>query len=596
MLSAGATFKLIDGDLIEKQGRRRALVATNVVSMETVNRRTIEFVEQNGNVYEKTANGSPVLIHRGNPNPSPNPIPNPSPNPNPNPNPDPSPNLNPDPNPIPDPNPTPAPNPNPNPMPSPDPGPAPIDDWFNQNLTNSGIGNLARSEFTRDRGITFGDMESLFEEVVQSGAITTSEVQDLATIVNNAAGLNMPAYVADLASKVLEPSSADVAFVDWCYSNWTPMPLMQKLVEQWFEGTALPTAVDSDEGSPAMDPANMWSAAGATGHTLFGPNGPSYTDVAQGSAGDCWLLASLAETAARDPQAIENMFVSNGNGTWTVRFYVGSKTDYVTVNDQLPVASANPSYNGGFAFDEPQNGVLWVALAEKAFVQENLSGQIDTAQPGVASYTALNGNFPAVALAAITGQSTDEFNLTPGMSAQEIAAALQAGDLVCIGSDSSGINSELVPDHCYAVIGYNPSSSMPFEVFNPWGVRTSNMTNGQTYGTFIANGAFLEENFDTWGVSGASLSGSATRTPIFGADAQLHGNGTPPPGTLDYYSQLGYPTGLRTSVATRKNATNSSIEQRIMRGLVAIASRQSVAHRDLALASIVDEDVAFWRS
>ena len=201
-----------------------------------------------------------------------------------------------------------------------------------------------------------------------------------------------------------------------------------------------------------------------------------------------------------------------------------------------------------------------------------------------------------MALAAITGQSTDEFNVTPGMSAQEIAAALQAGDLVCIGSDSSGINSELVADHCYAVIGYNPSSSMPFEVFNPWGVRTSSMTNGQTYGTFIANGAFLEENFDTWGVSGASLSGSATRTPIFGADAQLHRNGTTPLGTLDYDDQLGHPTGLRTSVATRKNATNSSIEQRIMRGLVAIASRQSVAHRDLALASMVDEDVAFWRS
>ena len=26
-----------------------------------------------------------------------------------------------------------------------------------------------------------------------------------------------------------------------------------------------------------------------------------------------------------------------------------------------------------------------------------------------------------------------------------------------------------MPDHTYAVVGYNPSSSMPFEVFNPWG-------------------------------------------------------------------------------------------------------------------------------
>ena len=38
MLSGVATFKLIDGDLFEKQGRHQSLVAANVVSMETLNR------------------------------------------------------------------------------------------------------------------------------------------------------------------------------------------------------------------------------------------------------------------------------------------------------------------------------------------------------------------------------------------------------------------------------------------------------------------------------------------------------------------------------------------------------------------------------
>ena len=275
MLSAMATFELINGDLYEKQRRHQTLVATNVVSLELLNRRTIEFVEQNGDVFEKTVNGPVELIQHGYPNPTPNPNPNPS----------------------------------------------PVNDWFSQNLANPGIASLARSEFARDGGITFGDMESLFEEVVQSSPITTSEVQDLATLVNNAAGLNMPAYVANLASKVLDPSSADVAFVDWCFGR-APMPLMQRLVDQSFDGTALPDAVFSADGSPAYDPDNAYTAVGATGYTLFGPNGPAFTDVVPGNVGDCWLLASLAETAARDASVIQNMFIANGNGTWTVQFYV----------------------------------------------------------------------------------------------------------------------------------------------------------------------------------------------------------------------------------------------------------------------------------
>jgi calpain family cysteine protease len=474
MLSAVATFKLIDGDLYEKQGRHQSLVATNVVSLENLNRRSIQFVEQNGNVFEKTAKGPAELIQRGNPTPMPNP------------------------------------NPTPNPNPSPTPNPSPVNDWFSQNLANAGIANLARAEFARDGSITFGDMESIFDEVLQSGAVTTSDVQDLATLVNNAAGLRMPAYVANLAGKVINPSSADVAYVDWCYSNQAPMPLMEKLVDQWFEGTALPIGVDSCDGSPAEDPDNYYTAAGATGYTLFGSNGPSYTDVSQGSAGDCWFLASLAETAARDASAITNMFINNGNGSWTVRFFANGTPDYVTVNDQLPVATANPAYNGGYAFDQPLNGILWVALAEKALAQENLSGQIKTAEPGVASYAALNGNFPNVALAAITGLSSSEYDVTPGATAQIIAAAMQAGDLVCIGTNSSAVDSHLVSGHCYAVIGYDPSSSMPFELFNPWGTATYSNSGGQIYGTFYSNGAFLEANFDSWGLAGSAEPGSAS--------------------------------------------------------------------------------------
>src|SRR5262249_29202113 len=158
------------------------------------------------------------------------------------------------------------------------------------------------------------------------------------------------------------------------------MPMLQALVNQWFLGSVQPDTVDTDGGTTtAEDPNQAYTNPGATGNTLFGPSGPAFTDMAQGSAGNCWYLASLAETAAREPNIIQNMFIDNGNGTWTVRFYANGAPDYVTVNDQLPVDTAA----GGYAFDRPQNGVLWVALAEKAFAEENLSGQITTSNPGI---------------------------------------------------------------------------------------------------------------------------------------------------------------------------------------------------------------------
>ena len=281
-------------------------------------------------------------------------------------------------------------------------------DWFDSNLSNAGICNLARADFTRDDALTFSDMLGIFDEVLQSGALTSAEfsaeLQNLETLVVHATTLNMPGYVQNLAAKVVNPSTNDATYLEQYYG--TTGVTLQETVNQWFLGKVEPNAVDTCDGSAAEDPNSVYTNVGATGYTLFGPNGPSFTDVAQGSAGDCWFLASLAETAARDPQIIQNMFINNGNGTWTVHFYVNGAPDYVTVNDQLPVATADPSYNGGYAFDAPQNGILWAALAEKAFAEENLSGGVTTGQQGVDSYAALNGGEPSWALAAITGLSS----------------------------------------------------------------------------------------------------------------------------------------------------------------------------------------------
>ena len=248
--------------------------------------------------------------------------------------------------------------------------------------------------------------------------------------------------------------------------------------------------------------------ASATSYTpvsgsLFGANGPSYLDVRQGAVGDCWLLSSLAEVAARYPLDIENMFTNLGSAMesgsvvelYKVRFFNNAGVpEYVTVDTELP--------SGGGYYDQPVNGVLWVALAEKAYAEANGAGIVTTQQVGSDSYAALDEGQPAWALQAITGMSASSFAINP----TNIAAAWNAGQLIVLGSSSAPASPYIVGDaqgtHAYAVVNYTASSSQPFEVYNPWGADSSGWApdtfNGQeVYGLFFASAGFLSQNFAT---------------------------------------------------------------------------------------------------
>ena len=265
---------------------------------------------------------------------------------------------------------------------------------------------------------------------------------------------------------------------------------------EWFLGTDLPALV-SGEGHYVND----YDPSG----NVFG-NGLSYTQVSQGQVGDCTLMASLAEVAARMPSDIQSMFTFDGNynGTsvWTVRlFEPNGSSFYVTVNSELPT--------GG---DQPVGGALWAVLAEKAFAQANASGWLHSYSPRAGdSYAAINSgsaNTVEAYLSALTGCQSSAWcvvsNGAQTVSPNYVAQELQAGKLVVVASDSSNaiLNNHIVPDHCYAVVGYDASSTMPFELYNPWGVGGyTTYDNASVYGnTFICNGAFLQQNFAFWGV------------------------------------------------------------------------------------------------
>ena len=278
-------------------------------------------------------------------------------------------------------------------------------------------------------------------------------------------------------------------------------------------------------GSTITEPTAGAAYSPVTG-TLFASSGPSYLDVRQGNEGDCWLMASFAAVAARAPQDIQSMFTSLGttveNGVnvavYKVRFYDSNDVArYVTVDAQLPA--------GGNYYDQPSAGVLWAALAEKAYAEANAAGYVTTSSPGVNSYDALNGGDPAWALQAITGNANDYMTTT----FSNLAAAWTSGKIIVIGSDATPSSSSIVGDHAYAVVGYNASSSAPFSVYNPWGPSNVTYNGHQVYGQFTASAAFLAQNYDFYSQSSAAAyslevpaqnptSSSSDGTISYGAD------------------------------------------------------------------------------
>ena len=280
------------------------------------------------------------------------------------------------------------------------------------------------------------------------------------------------------------------------HNLWLEAPGWQQHGRTWVDGN-----VQAFAGAPQLNPAAATGYSPAPGSaSLFNNGEPSYLDVEQGALADCWLLASLAEVADRDPQDIKNMFTYDGTtvdngatvGLYTVRYFTSNGSAiYVQVDTDLPSA--------GEYYDHVDNDLgtqaLWVALAEKAYAVANGLGYVTTGHEYQDSYSALNYGDPAWALQTITGKPASEYSINP----TNIATAWNSGDLIVLCT-STPASSLIVGSHCYAVVGYNASSGEPFKAFNPWGTDSSGWAPGQSnkiYGLFTANAAFLSQNFTT---------------------------------------------------------------------------------------------------
>ncbi len=366
---------------------------------------------------------------------------------------------------------------------------------------------LIRAEFTDHQSINWNDVIQITNQIESEGpTVSAAAYASLQSLLSLSNVLNMPFLVIVLTKDVVNGNAGNATYqsldglgnvVSVVMGNLkagSSSTQLKNLVNTWFLGMNEPRA-DARYSN-------------AYGNLFIGGNNgtPIFTDVQQGAVGDCWLMASLAEAAARQPGLIKSMFTYDGanvvNGqlvsVYTVRYFTNGVANYVTVDSELP--------SGGHYYDNIGNGMaLWAALAEKAYVVANGAGMVTTSSPGANAYGALDGfdpvhggGYPQWALAAITGQAVNSSPMQVNLGFINISLAgnagsiLQAGNLVVFSTQNPQSKS-IVPSHVYALVGYDPSSANPFELYNPWGLSTASAAG--VSGLFYCNQQFVNQNF-----------------------------------------------------------------------------------------------------
>ena len=329
-----------------------------------------------------------------------------------------------------------------------------------------------------DGSINRADMITILQTAAaEAPTLSATDIADLKNIVADAVALNMPNYVQVLATDVVDGNAANASYQGTALGNLAAGATtanFTKLIDKWFYGTDVPAA-----------PGYTYRAASGT---LFGASGPVYTDAYQGELGDCYFISSLGSIAESCPAAIQNMFINNGDGTWTVRFYAGTfgetynsdgsdtvgfsgtpTADYVTVNAMLPTDSSGKLVFQGYGHAaSSSSNVLWMALAEKAYAQWDQTGN-EWRSPAQNTYSGMAGGWMSDVYPQILGHGANDYAMTASTQ-QTMINALKAGEAVTIATDGfSGTTYGLFGSHAYAVTGYN-SSTNTFSLYNPWGM------------------------------------------------------------------------------------------------------------------------------
>ncbi len=344
-------------------------------------------------------------------------------------------------------------------------------------LQNAALAKLVTS-LDVDGSISRQDMIQILRSVGGDGVVDTTEFGDLKKLLTLSGTLNIPGYVQVLAGDVINGSAANATFQGNSLGNLatgSSAAQLNKLIDKWFLGADHPTLCNSS--------LVYKSVAGS----LF-PHAPSHTDEYQGQLGDCYFISALGTLADSNPAAIRNMFIDNGDGTFTVRFYTGTygsiynysdgsisagfnnnigTADYVTVDRMLPTTTSGMLIYADYGanYSNTANS-LWIPLAEKAYAQWNETGK--EGRDGLNAYASIQGGWMATVDAQVLGYNATDY-VMPNTNKQVAVSALAAKKAVTVGTlQWSGTYLGLYATHAYAIIGYNASIDK-FTLYNPWG-------------------------------------------------------------------------------------------------------------------------------
>ncbi|MGD9881831.1 MAG: Calx-beta domain-containing protein [Reyranella sp.] len=364
-------------------------------------------------------------------------------------------------------------------------------------LGNSQIKALA-VQAVADNVVSYQEMFTLLDTAT-SGGISATDYDDLKAVYTNCAALFASDYVKSISYSVIYTNPANAKWWSGAQqiSDVAPLGNMSagmselnadRLVAKWFLGTDLPMPVVGGDTANSKASSGVFDYATATGPLFVSGAAPS--DINQGNAGDCYLVASLGAIADVDPSLIVSAFIDNGNGTYGVRFYLNGAPVYVTVNQSVAV-KANGQVAVASNTAHSLSGESWVTLFEKAYVQLNAQANINNADnwAGEASYQALEGGWAnpirQVANLGYTYYSAyytgvpDDFKTAEHTSTnpltyrQTIIDALNQGAVGWLGSfgnsyDAGNGKQNLVAGHAFMILGYDAGTDK-FTIRNPWG-------------------------------------------------------------------------------------------------------------------------------
>ena len=363
----------------------------------------------------------------------------------------------------------------------------------------------ATSESITDGVFTYSEVLSMLQNTAQGG-ISTIEFFDLNTIYKNSVDLFSNDYVKTITYNVILGNPANATWwggakqisdteVLGNLAAGSSQLHAERLIGKWFLGLDLPMPLVGGDTANSKAASGVYNYGTSTG-ALF-VDGITATDINQGSAGTCYLLAALGAIAYNSPEYIQDSFIDNGNGTYGVRVYYNDQLTYTTVNTSLMVSNQYPNQvqlASDYSSGSTLAGEMWVSLLEKAYAQ--LNSQVNIVDRSgndwnkENSIQAIEGGM-AQPIKQFTNLNYDLYSLynyynpygqtysssDPGTHKQAIIEALASGAIGWLASFKTYSNDSgqktLVASHAHMVLGYNATTDK-FIIRNPWGGVSSN--------------------------------------------------------------------------------------------------------------------------